>query len=683
MTFFLLTLALLSLPLFAKQQPLSTFSGNQVFSDTELLSYLFERDLDLTSAQRAKPEQIERAARLLRQFYQDRGYPLATAQGHSNNTVLSFQIVEGPRARLGWVEFVGNQALPAQELQEFFDLNTYLDFNELDKKLDQIRRLYRDSGYPQVKVGSPEIEVLETETADHFPFPFRRNCQNRILLTIPINEGNRYRYGTLSLPKELSNLPSPAVESGEVYRLSDLLLLRQKVLSHFKNQGKLIKDLKIYQYIDEKTQRVNIDVRCELLPPLIVKKIEFVGNEHYPDSFYRRELKLEEEEILDAKKLEESLLQLKETGVLASLSEDDVELSVNEPLQETDVIIHLHERDRQRISFSLGQLGGIEPSVFYSITNLLGLGEKLGLDVSLGSQTSAFALNLASAYLPGTQVPLSLFLRFFRRHTAFKLPGIDKRLHSLFRTEQLGFSGGGSYKIRSNHQVGLTATAEQVTHSGSSKHFVLEPFWTRSKMEGQTETERTQLSYRFSIFQGSVESWNIRPNFDYERSLTDLPFRSSDFRLHIHASHAHFFKGPAPLSERLFGNSQLFRGFKSPLSGPWAKVDDQILPIGGDTLFAINSECRIPLSRNFSLVPFVDSGFVGSFSPLDDYQLIDATNHVWKTSVGTEVGVPLPRQIPTARLIFSWNPLRLDQEIFTPGGLARLRDPTFAFRVTF
>ena len=66
-----------------------------------------------------------------------------------------------------------------------------------------------------------------------------------------------------------------------------------------------------------------------------------------------------------------------------------------------DVIIHLEEKDRQRISYSFGSdgLGGLEGTFFYSIFNLLGLGEELGLEVGLGSQTYEFAVSMASRYL--------------------------------------------------------------------------------------------------------------------------------------------------------------------------------------------------------------------------------------------------------------------------------------------
>ena len=36
-----------------------------------------------------------------------------------------------------------------------------------------------------------------------------------------------------------------------------------------------------------------------------------------------------------------------------------------------------------------------------------------------------------------------------------------------------------------------------------------------------------------------------------------------------------------------------------------------------------------------------------------------------------------------ARVVAAWNPLRLDRDILTPQGLARLRDPKAALRLAF
>lgn len=318
--------SLLSISIYASRQILV---GNQSFSNDRLYAHLAEKDLDLSLAGGWKTEQRQRAARLLKQFYRDRGFPLAEVRLQIREKDFVFEILEGPKARLGWVEFTGNQALSSEQLRELSKFNDYLDFDHLEKSLEEIRSAYRNAGYVRATVEAPRIDVLEVRSDDHFPVPFRERIENRIRLTIPVEEGPQYSYGKISLPPDLINLQLSPPGAGVVYNESELLSFRDRVVQHFKEQGRLLKDFRIYQRIDDILEQVHLDVQYELLPPLTIRRIDFVGNSRYPDSFYRRELKVPEGKELDPQTLETSLRELKRTGVLASVSKDDIELIID------------------------------------------------------------------------------------------------------------------------------------------------------------------------------------------------------------------------------------------------------------------------------------------------------------------------------------------------------------------
>ena len=93
-----------------------------------------------------------------------------------------------------------------------------------------------------------------------------------------------------------------------------------------------------------------------------------------------------------------------------------------------------------------------------------------------------------------------------------------------------------------------------------------------------------------------------------------------------------------------------------------------------------NSEYRIPLTDTFVAVPFLDTGFNGGVTDANGFQLVEATRKVWRTSLGSELQVRLPAALPPARIIFAWNPLRLDRKLLTSHGLSQLRDPAKVLR---
>ena len=93
-----------------------------------------------------------------------------------------------------------------------------------------------------------------------------------------------------------------------------------------------------------------------------------------------------------------------------------------------------------------------------------------------------------------------------------------------------------------------------------------------------------------------------------------------------------------------------------------------------------NSEYRIPLTDTFAAVPFLDTGFNAALTDASGYRIVGATRKVWRTSLGSELQVRLPAALPTARIIFAWNPLRLDRQLITSHGLSLLRDPAKVLR---
>ncbi len=676
-------LLLLTLALFlpsAWAQGADVFVGNRHFSADQLLTSLKRNVSDFDVLFLYKPETAEQMARRLEEFYKHRGYPLASVRVEKGPGNPTLQISEGPQASLGFVRFQGNQVFSNQQLVELASLDDHFETDRLEQGLAEIRRAYRNEGYLDIEVGPVSLEVMEVEKEDHFPVPFRRRVENRARLTIPVKEGTKYHYGAVRLPEELLEADLPSPQQGEIYREEDLLQFRERVEDHFVKQNRLVKNIDVYQSVRADADLVDLSLQYQLLPQLAIRRIEFEGNSRYPDSFYRRDLKITEQDLLDPQKLKESLSEIGKTGVLESSS---AELDVDEANSEVDVIIHLEEKDRQRISYSLGSdgLGGLEGTFFYSIFNLLGLGEMLGLEVGLGSQTSEFAVSMASRYLLGTTIPISMALRFLKRRTGLDIPDADQAIRRLLKVDQVGFSAAISYRLRSNQRLGTVFVGERVTTaSGNSTNLVLEPYWGTVETSEWMPVKRLQLSQRFSLFDGALDSWNLRPAVDYRQYFPGPKSKSPTFAFRLRATHARFFGDSAPVTERLYGNPWGVRGFNALSAGPWARFGESLSPVGGDTLVTFNSEYRIPLTDTFAAVPFLDTGVNAALTDASGYRIVGATRKVWRTSLGSELQVRLPAALPTVRIIFAWNPLRLDRQWITSHGLSRLRDPAKMLR---
>jgi len=667
-----------------KAQSQAWIEGNRAFSQSDLASYLRNRQIDLSLGANSADADRQRARRLLEQFYRDRGFPLARVWLNPKAHSLPFGVSEGPRAELGEIRFRGNSRFAEKTLRQLFSGGDQLDFNELEADLEKVRAMYRNWGYARVRVGAPEVEVVERPRKDHFPLPFRGKLSPQADLTVPIHEGPEFHVHRVAVPDGFpTEITIP--QSGDLYRESDLAQLRDSITAHYFEIGKLLDGLQILEDFKDETATLDLMVLYQVLPELMVKRIEFRGNFRFPDSFYRRELALQEEQLLDPRLIQTSLKSLAQVGVLESVSADDVEITINRQDLTADVTIDLQEKDRHSVFFAFGpdSLGGVDASLFYSVANLLGLGETLGVDLRVGSHTSEIAASVASRYLLGTSLPASLALRVFRRRSTFELPGVDNVIRDLFTSDAEGVGLSTHYRIREGQTLGFDSAWERTRSPFQAQHFTFTPTWRRVHLNGNDTYSGFRLSNRVSFFDAESDVFSTRTDFSYQRSFNRANLNRSGGGYRVHLAHARFFGGGEPLFERILKDADELRGF-SFTAGPWAQSGNDLVPVGADTLATFSSEYQIPLPRSFSLVPYFDTGLsLATSGTPGTRRLVQETNRQWRASTGFEIRLRPLRSMPVTRLIFSWNPIRFDKTLFLNGIPTRLRDPALSFRISF
>ena len=132
---------------------------------------------------------------------------------------------------------------------------------------------------------------------------------------------------------------------------------------------------------------------------------------------------------------------------------------------------------------------------------------------------------------------------------------------------------------------------------------------------------------------------------------------------------AHGFGGAVPTSERFYaGGSTTLRGFEQNAVGP---IGANNMPAGGDALFVLNNELRMPLVRIVDGVLFVDIGNV--FARVTDFSLTDLRESGWRRPARPHAVVPDSRRLrPRARSACRRTPRTLLLQ-HRPGVLRRWR----------
>jgi outer membrane protein insertion porin family len=274
---------------------------------------------------------------------------------------------------------------------------------------------------------------------------------------------------------------------------------------------------------------------------------------------------------------------------------------------------------------------------------------------------------------------------------------------SAVRTQQREqfIDSGGSFstfkarKITPTYSYNTTDSA-MFPHKGQAFTATLE--FTGGFLGGNVSYYRPTLEYRY-----------FRP-INKNRNTLAFRFLGSHIRGFSNLS--------VPFYERFFlGGDFDVRGFDfrqiSPLAFITRELDvtdpetgftikrpfDDIVPVGGDTQGVMNFEYRIPLVGPITLAPFADLG--GSWVTQKDQlkrQIIDSegnvrsesvrflsgTNSMFRASTGVELQVIMPVINAPFRLIFAYNPMRIDRNFFgVANGLPfQLRDKLKDFKFT-
>jgi outer membrane protein insertion porin family len=222
-------------------------------------------------------------------------------------------------------------------------------------------------------------------------------------------------------------------------------------------------------------------------------------------------------------------------------------------------------------------------------------------------------------------------------------------------------------------------------------------------------------------FTGGFLGGNVsyyRPTLEY-RYFRPINKNRNTLAFRFLGSHIRGFSNlSVPFYERFFlGGDFDVRGFDfrqiSPLAFVTRQLDvtdpitgftvkrpfDDIVPVGGDTQGVLNFEYRIPLVGPITLAPFADLG--GSWVTQRDQlkrQIADSegnlrtegvrfltgTNSMFRASTGAELQVIMPVINAPFRLIFAYNPLRIDRNYFgVANGLPfQIRDKLKDFKFT-
>jgi outer membrane protein insertion porin family len=412
------------------------YDGIHSISESDILDRFKERKVGLSVESQFDPTKIKKAEVVLKELLGEHGRQFAkvTPQyeriASSNAVILVFKIEEGPKVKVGRIKFTGNHAFSDRKLIRamrhdrpyaiplyFWNIpvltKTY-DRQKLSEDLEVgVRGLYRDNGYFKVSVGEPVLENVDTTHARlGVPLVTGKGRGKAVNITIPIEEGERFRMGTLKIvssdPDKALSLKVDALKTAFPLKQGDIFST-EKVRKALETYGKIYGEYGFIDFtpepdteVDDAAKIINLTLRFDEQKQYTVRRIDFVGNTTTRDKVIRRELMIDEGQLFNKRLWETSILRLNQLDYFDKIEADKAaEIKRNTKAGTVDITLKLKEKGKQSIGLQGGVSGlaGSFIGLTYQTNNFLGLGETLTFSAQFGSLTRTFMFGFTEPYL--------------------------------------------------------------------------------------------------------------------------------------------------------------------------------------------------------------------------------------------------------------------------------------------
>ncbi|HET7205621.1 MAG TPA: outer membrane protein assembly factor BamA [Terriglobales bacterium] len=475
------------------------YTGLSSVSTSDVLDRFKERKIGLSVESQYDPTKVKKAEVAIKELLAEHGRQFAIVRTEVRPVPpaavgVTFVVKEGPKVKVGKIRFEGNKHVKSRTLRaamknlkpigvphsiflENIFSRTY-DASKLDEDTERVRNEYQNRGYFKVLVEQPKTQMHDT--GGGLTIPLIRKRGKAVDITMPIEEGDRYRLGSITFSGNKAIQNTKALRSLFPIKDGDIFS-REKIA---KGLEALRKAYGEYGYInftsvpntsfDEEKKLVNLEVDLDEGKQFYVRRIEFQGNTTTRDKVIRRELAIEEGQVYNSRLWELSLLRLNQLGYFDQLKPDDPSVT-DRKLNEKDGTVDLTLKVKEKGKNSVGLTGGVSGlsgafiGVNYSTNNLFGLGETLSVSASIGNLQRAATFGFTEPYMfdRPLQFGFTVFTQKYNFNqatqyqifTGQKINFSQNVLNALqnFTQADTGFTVSASYPIhRSFKRVGIT-----------------------------------------------------------------------------------------------------------------------------------------------------------------------------------------------------------------------------------
>ncbi|NBX52784.1 MAG: outer membrane protein assembly factor BamA [Proteobacteria bacterium] len=422
-----------------------------------------------------------------------------------NRIELIYEIEEGPKAKIGEIYFIGNNAFSDRELSEristkksiwwkFLSSSDMYDSDRIEFDKELLRRYYNNNGFADFTTISSMAQI-------------NRNKDN-FFITFLVEEGIKYKIGEINIINHVEGFEAEILnekllfKSGAIYNAEAIEKTIDAMTEIMSEKSYAFANIEPILKRNQDKKIIDIDFIINETPRIFIDKIKIFGNTRTLDEVIRRELRIREGDPYNINKINRSKQRIENLGYF-----DKVDFNTKK-IGETDLVdleITVNEKRTGELNLGLGysKLDGFNVNTGIRENNLFGTGQKLGFNIQKSFANLSADVNYSKPYFLGR--PIDVGFEIFRINSA-------KRNTRVFEIDNSGFKLNASYSITEflDHLISYSYNAQNIgniTQGSSLATQMTQGNYIYSSIENSLFYDRTdnridpRKGYFFSISQ--------------------------------------------------------------------------------------------------------------------------------------------------------------------------------------
>lgn len=538
-------------------------------------------------------------------------------QLEQNRVNLIYNIVEGPKAYIEKIAFIGNESYSATALEkvinssrerwyQFLTDSDKYDPDRLQYDQELLRRFYFENGYADFKVKSAIAELSPQRDAFY--------------LTFTIEEGEQYRLGKVDVSTKLPReripdlVPSISTQTGDIYNATEVENSINKITDVLGDSGFAFVDIAPEVTRVPGEQKI-IDLTYDIKegPKVYVDRINIFGNMRTLDGVVRREFKLAEGDAYSSSKLKRTEQRLNNLGIFEKVT---IDRKASGTPDRTQLDVEVMEKSTGEITFGAGFSTADGPIADFGVKerNFLGRGQELRARAQVGGKREQYDFGFTEPYFLDRELEAGFDL--------YKLVQ-DYQDNSSFDRETMGGALRLGYNLGEHlkHQIRYSLQKSSISNVDDDASIYIQ------QQEGEDTVSMLGHSFMYdrrdSKFSPSSGHY-LRFNQDFAGLGGDNTFIRNEIQGEIYypiakqwtlagfssAGNITGIGEDVRINQRFFIGGQEIRGFANSGVGPRDVGTDDAL--GANNYYAATGELRFPLGLpedlGLTAATFVDIG---------------------------------------------------------------------------